>query len=608
MTTKEISGKSFLASFSLSSSAQKDMRKVKSGILLALFLLPGILFAFPIGVSALSASASTAPAAVTGATAAIDVPVFANIAGGSSDTRIITVSNPNGNAGIVSITISVPAGSLKAATAPSGNIPLTGGVPDCSGTACPASVFGSGPWSVQYLDTSAGHSGATILPGGASIQLQFIETPEILTAVSGVADTFPLSVAVTDTTGAITTLNAINIIDTQASVITLGATSATQVTAGSTFTFTASTTDTGVPLQTSTTPTNSPATTAVSPSTFTTGASATTLTANDTKAEVVTVTVSTGTGKTGTAGGLLTATSGSVNVVAGASSALAITLNGNSHTHQFNMTSSTLLPKAQISVSTTDKFGNSVTQTSGLKITLAANTITGAAAGFTAATVMGTTPSSATYPYTPSDIAASTTFYISSGQSTNTSNLNYYFSPDYGSMSSITASAGGVTAQTSGTIVTWGFNSGAATLTVQGGTTVTAGSAGTIDALVGAPLTTQAGIPVYFTITSNSTGYAGTFSNGLRSLKTTTTANTTSGGMSVGLAALNVYTKNGATATVTVTYGVNPTTNATSKHTLTTQTQTKQQQSLQVEHSILMSAQQTLMETRYPLQQEQLCR
>jgi len=573
MTTKETSGKSFLASFSLSSSAQKDMRKIKSGVLLALFLLPGILFAFPIGVSAFSGSTSTAPAAVTGATAAMDVPVFANIALASSDTRIVTVSNPNGNAGIVSITISVPAGSLKATTAPSGSIPTTGGVPDCSGTACPASVFGSGPWSVQYLDTSAGHSGATILPGGASIQLTFTETPEVATAVSGVADTFPLSIAVTDTTGAITTLNAINIVDTQASIITLGTLSATQVTAGSTFTFTASTTDTGIPLQTSTTPTNIPATTTVSPATFTTGASATTLTANDTMAEHVTVTVSTGKGLTGTTGGLLSATTGSVNVVAGASSALAITINGNSNTHQINMTSSTLIPKAQISVTTTDKFGNSVTQTSGLKVTLAANTITGAPAGFTAATVMGTAPSSATYPYTPTDIAASTTFFISANQNTNTSSLNYYFSPDYGSMSSITASAGGVTAQTSGTIVTWGFNSGAATLSVQGGTTVTAGNAGTIDALVGAPLTTQAGVPVYFTITSNSTGYAGTFSNGLRSLKTSTTANTTGGGMAVGLAALNVYTLSGATATVTVTYGVNPTTNATANTiTLTTAT------------------------------------
>jgi len=142
-------------------------------------------------------------------------------------------------------------------------------------------------------------------------------------------------------------------------------------------------------------------------------------------------------------------------------------------------------------------------------------------------------------------------------------------------MSSITASATGVTAQTSGTIVTWGFNSGAATLSVQGGLSVTAGNAGKINALVGGPLTTQAGVPVYFTITTNSSGYAGTFTNGARSIATTTTANKTGGGMAVGIASLNVYTKSGATATVTVTYGVNPTTNATSNTvTLTTVTGT----------------------------------
>jgi trimeric autotransporter adhesin len=561
----------------MNSSVKKDLRKVESACMLALLLLPGIFIALP-AVSLLGASASTGatPLAVTGATAAIDYPIYGSISNGAptTDTRTITVSNPVGNPGITTITISVPAAAVGVSSTVAGTIPTTGGVPDCSGTACNAKVFGTGPYSLQYCDTTGTNCGtAVILPPGATIKLTISFAPETNTVSSSAADTYTLSASVTDTTGANTVLNSLAIYETKATTVTGTNPSATTYTAGTVFTFTASLNQTGVPLYAGAHSVTNAGTPTVSPASYTSGSSAQTISVNDTTAEVDTFGVggpkpnvlSNGNGVLGNF------TTQSETITAGASSAVSITILGNSNKHQVNMTSTALISGASISVSSTDKYGNNVVQTSGLLVTLTTSTLSGRAAGFTAATTMGVSPSSSTYPYTPSDLSVTAQFYISAGQSTNTSNKNFYFGPDYGSTSAITASASGVTPQTSGDIVTWTFQSGAPTIAVTGGLSVKAGSNAQIE--VSLPSGTgliQGNVPVYVSIplSANSSDYKGTFA-GSRAVKTTTVGNST---FATATVQLTVDTKVNAFAQVTAVYGVSPTSNssATTSGAITT--------------------------------------
>ena len=547
---------------------RKDLRKLESAILLGLLLLPGLLIALP-AISAIGVSAySGTPSVVTGATISIDYPILASIATSGAVSRVISVYNPPGNPGITTITVSVPTAAVTAT--PTGSIPIWGGVPDCAATACSAQVFGSGPYSIQYTDNKT--PGAVILPPGAAISLVIGLTPETSTSATGAADVFQLQSSVTDTGGANTVLNTMSIYETTTSQITVSTPSSSQ-SAGVPFTFTALASQSGLPLVAGVT-TGTASTTTISPSSFTSSSSAQTISVNDTTAESLVVQAGGAAPNPNSAGGFLTNGTVSVTVAAGAVTQLSIFINGYDSTHQINMTSTSLLSGANVAVSTTDKYGNPApfSSTSATTVTLAASTLKGQAAGFTTATAFGSGTSSATYPYTPSDIAATTTVVIAVNADTallsSASLPNFYFGPDYGSASQITASAGGLPGAYSSQIVTWALQTGAPTMAVSPTSlNVAAGSAATISATL--PTIEQAGIPVYFSFSTNSSGYAGTFSNGQRTVTQLTTANST---MATAIATLNVDTTLNSTAVIAAYYALSPTANSSSSVTGTIKT------------------------------------
>ena len=338
-----------------------------------------------------SASTGSTPASVLGATATIDDPIYANIGSNSLVTRTIAVSNPIGNPGITTITISVPAAATQGASPPVGTIPANGGVPDCVGV-CTASTFGSGPYSIHYTDTL--HAGTVILPAGATILITLQTKPSTTTAVTSAADVFTFAVAVTDTVPQTTQLNSITVFYTTTSALANTGPSITNIQAGSTFTFTSGTGvsgQTGLPLYTHIA-TGTAKSTTISPTSYTSGSSAQTFTVNDTKAsDTVTVTVGAPVFASpgDSAGGLLTnSTSSGVLINPGPSVALGISVAGATRTsshYQLNETTTSLITAATIIVSSTDKYGNNVIQTAALPVTMTAITATGRAAGFTAA-------------------------------------------------------------------------------------------------------------------------------------------------------------------------------------------------------------------------------
>ena len=565
-TISQPSGKTFFSNFSLSSSTKKDLRKVESAILLGLLLLPGLLIALP-AVSAFTVSAySGAPATVTGATAAIDYPIIAGVNSTPSlESRVVTISNPAGNPGITTITISVPAAAVSAA--PTGSIPIWGGVPDCAtpNSACQAAVFGSGPYSLQYTDTLSGHTGAVILPGGASISLVLSLQPEKSVVSSSGADQYSISVAVEDSSSANTVLNSLTVYElaSGSSLTVTGPSSLTQ-TAGSTFSFSVSSPASGLPVvvgtQTRSTLLTSPPSIAYSPASFTTGTGSQTIVVNDTVEETFVAYAggpqtyaSAHSSLSGmiTEGSLLgNGTTSTINVQAGTLSQLTVMVNGydQANANQINVTSTSniLIPNTNISVSTTDKYGNTIA-TSPTSVTLTVTSIAGETAGFTTGSL------TATYPYTPATLLLSVGPFSITGSGHPSSSL--YVGPDYGSNSFITATSSGLSG-TSLHIVTYSFSTGTTTVG-SNETTVPAGSGANVTATL--PVN-QAGVPMYFVV-DNSTAYAGTFS-GAEFVQTTsvaTASGTTPSGPSSS-AILMVDTTTGASTSVLAGYYANPAT------------------------------------------------
>ena len=543
---------------------KKDLRKVESAILLGLLLLPGLLIALPavsvIGVSAYSGT----PAAVTGATVSIDYPIFAGISTTvQSDSRVITINNPAGNPGITTITISVPAAAVSAA--PTGYIPTWGGVPDCASKTCKAQVFGSGPYSIQYVDNTS--SGAVILPGGASISVVIGLTPETETTSSGAADTFQLSSAVTDTGGANTVLNSMTIYETRATSATVTNPSSLTQKAGTPFTFTASVNQTALPLTVYTNGTTS--TTTLTPPSFTSGSSAQTISVNDTTAENITLSVGGPVANSHSLNGLLgNGTTSTINVKAGAPTMLTVGIiqNGVSYTaattKQVNITSTSqaLISAADIWVATTDNFGNAAPFGTATSITLTTSSLLGQTAGFTNESTY-TTGNSGVYPFNPSDLLQAVTISMSAVQDNKTSNSKFFVSPDYGSKSLITASASGITGTSSPDLVTWALNSTyGATVTVNGSSSaisINAGDQAVVKATLPFP---QAGVPIYFMNESSST-YAGSFAStgSYATLAATSVINSTSH-QAYATVNLIVDTTEGATTQVGANYSATPTT------------------------------------------------
>jgi len=474
--------------------------KMKLSVLIVSFLLLVSAFTFLPAVGAFSPTAvatGSAPATVTGATATIDASVLAGLS--AAVTRTISAANPNGNPIITSLTISVP----KAAA----SVGPTSGIISAAISGVPAgvtvSVFGSGPWAVVYTPTS----GTTLIPGGATITLLLSFTTEAALTTTGVADSYSLSTSVTDTTGANTVLGSITIYETSDAAGSLTLTGpSSSITAGSNYALTIQSTDSGLPL----TVKASGTTTTVSPSTFTSVASpsASSVTFNDTLAgTALTLTVSGGKLATNSAGGDISTaiTFASTDIIAGAVTTVAITVLTSTKGQIYNVTS-TNYPNAiagsSISVSTADKFGNAAvfSNVNPTNVVVAANTITGQVAGFSA-----TATYSGTYPYTPT-LAPSETVVIGAGSSTTTLTGYYYFyGVDYGSKSQIsaTATSTSLSAGTSATIQTYTLSSAAVTLAGPVSGHATAGGSFALTATL--PTPAQAGVPIWL---FNSTDYS----------------------------------------------------------------------------------------------------
>ncbi|MDG7001129.1 MAG: thermopsin, partial [Nitrososphaerota archaeon] len=92
---------------------------------------------------------------LSGIVDAIDYPIYNGLNVNAS--RTITVTNPTGNSGLSSLTISIPAGATS--LTPTGSCPSDSGVPG----GCSVTVFGSGPWAIVYSTT-----GSTLVPAGST--------------------------------------------------------------------------------------------------------------------------------------------------------------------------------------------------------------------------------------------------------------------------------------------------------------------------------------------------------------------------------------------------------------------------------------------------------
>jgi hypothetical protein len=545
--------------------------KMKLSVLVVSFLLLVSAFTFLPAVGAFSpttvAKDSPAPATVTGATATIDYPVLAGY--GQGVNRTISISNPIGNPAITSVTISVP--KAAASVAPVGGIPQpTSGVPTSAGAT--VATYGAGPWAVVY---SAG-SNQILVPGGATVKITLKFTTETTYAsTSGVADTYSLSVAVTDTSGGSTNLSPISVYETASTTVTVTGPSGS-LTAGVPFTVQASGTDSGLTLQVTAVGTLSDntqgvsATTTISPTSYSTGSGTQSISVNDTTAEKLTIYVDGGTLASTSSGGTITGNTGALQIYPGAITALAVqivnTVNAVKTIYSptgankvLNITSGQGLTALvgnggdanNITVSTADKFGNPVNSTGTTQVTVTADTFSGQSAGFN----VSTATYGATYPYTPTHgVLASLQLTIPSGTATVTVPDNYFFGIDYGSQSQIVAtSTSGLASGSSVRIVTYTLTSNA--LTIHAVTL--SPKAGSTDGIsVTQSAIQQANVPVNF---ANTTDTVGTFSNGLQSINVTTTV--TSAGAEIANATFTPSTLAGATVTLVAKDNV-PGTNA----------------------------------------------
>ena len=499
--------------------------KMKLSVLVVSFLLLVSAFTFLPAVTAYTpttvATDGPMPAAVTGATATIDSPVL--IGSSVQAVRTISIANPIGNTAISTVTISVPKSAVGSGQ-PSGAFVL--GVP---ATTPPASVnvYGSGPWAVVY---SAGSSGGVLIPGGATVQLAVSFLTESAPTTTGAADTYSLSVAVTDTSGASTNLNGITIYETGApTTLTLKAPSTTP-TAGSNFVVTATTSSTGLPLQVTASGVVSNGasgttskTTTISPTSFTTASSSQSITLNDTTEEQLTVTVN---------GGKLNSYDATNGDVAALSQSSAIQINagplaevttliyvgGTQYKTGDIINETSLSPilgnsgTSNITVTLADKYGNPVkaTTTGGTNVTLTAVAVNAACSGgITVTSCYGFSTSTtygATYPYTPTSPTTNQTAKVTipNGQSAVAlPTANYFYGIDYGAQTYITATAtgSGLASSNSAIIETLTVDSTAVSVYPVSTTSVQAGKTVTITATLP---TYQANVPVYFVLQNTS--------------------------------------------------------------------------------------------------------
>ena len=140
---------------------------------------------------------------LSGIVDAIDYPIYNGLNVNAS--RTITVTNPTGNSGLSSLTISIPAGATS--LTPTGSCPSDSGVPG----GCSVTVFGSGPWAIVYSTT-----GSTLVPAGSTIKITVTIRTETSVAVWGVADMYSFSMSATDTNGVGVILSSMIIYETAA--------------------------------------------------------------------------------------------------------------------------------------------------------------------------------------------------------------------------------------------------------------------------------------------------------------------------------------------------------------------------------------------------------
>ncbi|MGD0510580.1 MAG: hypothetical protein ABSA33_01950 [Candidatus Micrarchaeaceae archaeon] len=198
-------------------------------------------------------------------------------------------------------------------------------------------------------------------------------------------------------------------------------------------------------------------------------------------------------------------TSPSVAIIAGSPVKLAISVNTYS-TGTYNVTS-TNWPNAilggSISISATDKFGNTATPSGSVTLNVQANTASGQTAGFVKNTTA--TTFSGTYPYTPSGLTPSISFPFSTNPILlSNPGYGFFYGVDYGSSSQIVVTATGatLTSATSVTIKTYTLSTGLAS--IQTSTSAPkSGASYTLVAKTNAPY--QANVPVYF---FNTTDYS----------------------------------------------------------------------------------------------------
>ncbi|MHB8567569.1 MAG: beta strand repeat-containing protein [Nitrososphaerales archaeon] len=515
-------------------------------------------FAASVTPRASIAGPSVPAASVAGAVATIDYPILNGLS--TSVTRTFTISNPSGNPSIASLTISLPTGASS--TTPSGT--CSAGVPN---SPCSVQVFGSGQYSVVYHPPAADNG--VLIPGGSSVNFTVTFTTETALTTLGKADTYALLVSATDSTGQTTQLNSVNVYETQAVTIAIGAPSVTPLTVGTVSTIAVAANNasgdaiSSLPLVAFVSSGTS-TTTTISPTSFT-SASSTTISVNDTTAEKVKVTVQgigVMTGSSGNTAPVNAQTSSAIKFTSGLASTIAVSILGSTSPTLVNETTFAPINGNSIIISTADKYGNPVNTGSAVSVTVTTVSQGGSAnAGFSPKTTFG-----ASYPYMPSNLVTSDIVTIPSGFSSislfagTASNDNYFFSVDYGAKSYILATASGVTSGISSWVVTWGFsNSGQSITSVTPSavtTTVAAGGSQTIEATLNIA---QANLPVNFTMTNAAKqGYTGLLTGGVNTTVVNTSINSTSLA-AYATVSLTVDTTAGAKTAVNAFGNLNPT-------------------------------------------------
>lgn len=278
-------------------------------IMVALFIATS-LPTHPISTPIASSARQEGHLVASSVTDSMDDPIFASIASGTTDTRIITLTNPVGNPGITEIILYVPINSVS--ISPSGTIPVYGGVADCAVSGCTATMsisFLDG-YELAYSDSSPGGSGKVILPAGSTILLTLTMLPESQTSTASSADSFSLSVSVYDNSGinGYTNLSPIVFYETTSNVVSVVDPSSLTQTAGVPFTFGAGDYQGGIPLVVSAFSKGSTSAIAINPSRFMSSPNdvLTKITVVDDTNETLTLIVSGyGTGSSNDVGGIL---------------------------------------------------------------------------------------------------------------------------------------------------------------------------------------------------------------------------------------------------------------------------------------------------------------